>query len=129
MIRAVILALFLLTNISRLPVAEDRADVTELNHYYDEQGKLVFDQLVFWDGNGEYDRCFAWRFTKDRHVKRWRDYQRGGYVTIMQDGNELRIIRSISSPTSWTQFDPEVHDRQYLPQSKRRGLIRPKSND
>ena len=30
-------------------VAQDHVDLVEVNHFYDEQGKLVFDQVIFYD--------------------------------------------------------------------------------
>jgi len=30
-------------------VAREQVDLVELNHFYDEQGRLVFDQLIFYD--------------------------------------------------------------------------------
>lgn len=28
---------------------EDCCDLVELNHFYDEAGRLVFDQIIFWE--------------------------------------------------------------------------------
>ena len=30
-------------------LARDRVDLIEVNHFYDEQGRLVFDQIIFYD--------------------------------------------------------------------------------
>ena len=44
----------------------DRVDLIELNHFYDEQGKLVFDQVIFYDWCNEQCRynVRAWRLLK-----------------------------------------------------------------
>jgi len=105
-------------------VATDRADIIELNHFFDENGKLVFHQVIFWrwwDEKGEF-HVVAWRFVKSPGIEPVRDWPRRGYVSIWIDGNVLRRVRSRSSRETWTQYDPEVHDRQFLSQNRRRGL-------
>ena len=106
-------------------VAADTADVIELNHYYDEQGNLVFDQLIFWEWWGEESayHVFAWRFVKSPSQIPRRDWHRGGYVIIWHDSGQLRRVRSPARRETWTQYDPEVYDRRFVPQDQRRGLI------
>lgn len=44
---------------------EDRVDLLELNHFYDEDGGVVFDQYVFWEDT-EYGHVIReWRLIKD----------------------------------------------------------------
>ena len=38
-----------LSIVPRAPITADRADLIEINHYYDHRGKLVFQQVIFWD--------------------------------------------------------------------------------
>lgn len=102
----------------------DHADVIEVNHFYDERGKLVFDQIIFWrwcDVRCEH-HVMAWRFLKKKEQIPRRDLYRRGFVTVWHDSGTLRRVRSPSLLETWTQFDPEVHDRQFLPQDRRRGL-------
>ena len=51
---------------SHAEVTADRLDLVELNHFYDEQGRLVFDQLIFYDWSPEDARyqVRAWRLVK-----------------------------------------------------------------
>jgi len=105
-------------------VASDRADIIELNHFFDENGKLVFHQVIFWrwwDESGEF-HVVAWRFVKSPGVAPVRDWPRNGFVSIWLDGDVLRRVRSPSSRETWTQYDPEVHDRQFHSQNERPGL-------
>ncbi len=48
-------------------VARDRVDVIEINHFYDEQGRLVFDQTIFYDWSPDHSRYMvrAWRLVKN----------------------------------------------------------------
>jgi hypothetical protein len=120
-------ALLLVTTMALVPhtpLVADRADVVEVNHYYDERGSAVFDQLIFWDWwDSESDyRVFAWRLLKSAAQEPLRDWQRGGYTVRWLDGNVLREVRSGSIRETWTQFDPEVQDRDILPPHRRRGL-------
>ncbi len=107
------------------PVAIDTADAIEVNHYFDENGRVVFDQVIFWEWCGHAGRhhVFAWRLLKEPAQVPLRDTDRGGYVSIWYDGDILRKVRARSSRETWTQYDPELIDRQLLPQHYRRGLI------
>jgi hypothetical protein len=106
------------------PVVEDRADVIEVNRYYDQDGRQVFVQVIFWDwraGEGAY-RVFAWRMLKTAEQIPVYDWWRGCYVTQFLDQNVLRSVRAAGARDTWTQYDPELDDRQFLPQHARRGL-------
>ena len=109
----------------RAPLMVDQTDLIEINHYYDKRGKLVFDQVIFW--NWSHDaaafRVVAWRFIKKPSQMARRDWRRGGFVSLWHDGHVLREVRSDFVRETWTQFDPEVRDRDQLPQHLRRGLF------
>lgn len=58
-----------LSSDSRKPdqVLTDKVDVVEVNHFYDEQGRYVFDQVIYYDWNryeGRYD-VVDWRLIKN----------------------------------------------------------------
>jgi hypothetical protein len=111
--------------IPHLPVAADEVDLVEVNHFYNAEGSHVFDQVIFWqwfDDVSEF-RVIAWRFHKSPHQTPYRDWRRGGYESVWHDGHVLRQVRAAFLRETWTQYDPEVHDRQFLPQEQRRGLI------
>ena len=48
-------------------VARESVDLIELNHFYDEQGRLVFDQVIFYDWSAADARynVRAWRLVKN----------------------------------------------------------------
>lgn len=110
-------------------VVREKVDLIEVNHFFDERGKLVLDQIIFYDWSPEesrYQVC-AWRLLKCSTQLPRRDARRGGFVTIWQDGSALRKIRSPSVRETWTLYDPEVADREFLPKDRRRELRKPLS--
>lgn len=113
----------------REDVATERVDLIEVNHFYDEQGRLVFDQLLFYDwshNDGRY-QLRAWRMVKNNSQLPHRNWQTGDYVATWQDGDVLRKISAPTTRESWTQYDPELTEREFLPKEKRRELRSPKS--
>lgn len=113
----------------REDVATERVDLIEVNHFYDDQGRLVFDQLLFYDwshDDGRY-QLRAWRMVKNNSQLPQRNWQSGGYVATWQDGDVLRKISAASTRESWTQYDPELTEREFLPKEKRRELRSPKT--
>ena len=121
---AVVIAAISIT--PREDVAEDRVDLIEVNHFYDEHGKHVFDQLIYYDWS-ETDSRYqvrAWRLLKKKTQLPSRDWTHDDYVAVWQDGDVLRRVRAESVRESWTQYDPELAEREYLPKEKRRDLVR-----
>jgi hypothetical protein len=107
-------------------LANDRVDLIEVNHFYNERGSLVFDQIIFYDWSAAEGRFHvrAWRLVKCPAQIPHRDGQRGEYVAVWSDGEVLRRVRSDSFRESWTQYDPELLEREYLPKEHRRELNR-----
>jgi len=107
------------------PVVHDACDIIELNHYYDGSGKLVLEQYIFWDWHPADSsfRVVAWRHA-DKCALKCRGSLRTGYEMMLFDGEQVRRIRSRMRRETWTQYDPEVHDRQFVPQDQRTGLSR-----
>ena len=105
-------------------VSLDTADIIELNHFYDEEGRKVFDQVIFWEWR-EAEAAFhvvAWRMWKSPSQTPERDWQRGGYKAVWHDAGRLRAVRATSFHETWTQYDPELEDRRLLAPDRRRGL-------
>lgn len=98
-------------------VAIDRCERIELNHFYDGDAQPIFDQVIFWDQN-----VVAWRLWKSEAQTPRRDWRHGGYMTIWNDGDRLRVVRAGSFSETWTQYDPELEDRESLPHHLRRHL-------
>lgn len=107
-------------------VARDEVDLVELNHFYDENGRHVFDQLIFYDWSAEESRfqVRAWRLMKSPSQIPQRNWQRGEYEAVWHDGEVLRKIHAAASRETWTQHDPELIERAALPREQRRELQR-----
>lgn len=125
------LALLLLATIPPDLVTRESVDLIEVNHFYDERGRLVFDQVIFYDWAPEHSRyqVIAWRLIKCRSQLPTRDWHRGGHVAVWSDGEVMRSVRAASVRETWTQFDVELEERTVLPKEKRRELIRPEPGD
>ena len=111
-------------------VARESVDLIELNHFYDEHGRLVFDQVIFYDwaaGEARYN-VRAWRLVKNAAQLPQRDWKDGGYSAMWQDGEQIRHIHSRSIRETWTQYDPELVEREYLPKERRKELRTVKVN-
>lgn len=107
-------------------VAKDRVDLIEVNHFFDEHGKHVFDQVIFYDWSPQFSRynVLAWRLLKDVAQVPYREGSRQDYVAIWHDGAVLRKVQAETVRESWTQYDPELVERAYLPKEQRRELLK-----
>jgi hypothetical protein len=143
------LLLLLLSILPHDDVLRDEVDLVELNHFYDEHGRLVFDQVIFynWCDNvivpaqeetpnetgmrilpaipefeGSRYQVVAWRLVKNPNILPQRDWRLGGYRCLWHDGEALRLVRAKSFNETWTQEDPELTERRYLAKEDRREL-------
>ena len=109
------------------PVTQDAVDLIEVNHFYDEHGKLVFDQVIFYDWSAATSRYHvrAWRLLKSPGQVPRRNWKRRDFVSLWHDGDMLRQVRATSMRETWTQYDPELMDREHLPKQRRRELGKP----
>lgn len=110
-------------------VVGDEVDLIEVNHFFDEQGRHIFDQTIFYDWCPIQCRynVRAWRLLKHPSQRPYRDWKGGGYVAVWHDGQLLRRVRSSSFRESWTQYDPELVERDFLPKEQRRDLHHPRA--
>lgn len=100
-------------------VAESVACI-ELNHFYDKCGKLVYDQVIFYDQSPDTGRfrVRAWCLAEDRE---WLDRrpvknQETGFYQVDWYDSDKRVQRKLISRIfreSWTQIDPERADKQH----------------
>jgi hypothetical protein len=102
-------------------VLRESVGAIERNFYYDEEGRLVFEQVIFCDIVAGEEEVAAWRLIKDPCIIPKRDWQ-GGWVATWMDADTVRQVRTGSVRESWTQYDPELVAREKLPNEKRRGL-------
>lgn len=108
-------------------VVRDDVDLVELNHLYDEHGKKLLDQLIYYDWCPKACRyqVRAWRLLKNQVQVPRRDWRTGEYSATWHDGDVLRHVRTTNLRETWTQQDPELIEREYLPKDKRRDLKKP----
>jgi hypothetical protein len=105
-------------------LACDKVDLMEINHFHDEKGNLVFDQIIFYDWSPYHGRYQVrdWRLLKTAAQLPQRDWRQRGFVAVWHDGDVLRKVRSDAVRESWTQYDPELTEREFLPKESRREL-------
>jgi hypothetical protein len=130
---------------------EDRCTLVELNHVYDPQGGLIFDQVIWWEWNPLCQRLQVvdWRLAKGCRICEadailWRLRQPNGppyvpefahghcvplkegkrYVSRWWDEKDqrYRVVIADGYRETWSSCDPELLDREVFPVSKRRGF-------
>lgn len=106
-------------------MASQRVDLIELNHSYDDSGRHVFDQLVFyrWSAQRSMYRVIAWRMIK-------RDEQlpvkvASGYRCLWHDDGILREVWAPAYRETWSQRDPERENRRLFSEAHRPELAQP----
>ena len=107
-------------------IVSDRVDLIEINHCYDENGQLVFDQILFYDWSPQKARYDVrdWRLLKSPVQVPRRNRENGGYVVLWRDGTVLRRVHSETVRETWTQHDPEVVEQQFLAKTMRRSFAK-----
>ena len=108
-------------------VSEERVDLIEINHFHDDQGRPVFDQIIFYDWSPADQRYQIrdWRLLKNANQVPLRSTSDGDYVAVWNDFKSRDALRKTQAKLvreSWTQYDPELVEREFLPEGKRRKL-------
>ncbi len=105
-------------------MVRDHVDLVELNHYYDDQGRMVFRQLIFYEwcpANGRFNiRDFC--LVRQESQLPIRDHRRGVFSTRWNDDGTHRLVTADLFRRTHTEFDPEVLEREHLEKNKRREL-------
>lgn len=117
-----ILAL-ILTVVATIPhdaVLRDSVDVIERNSFYDDCGRRVFVQWIFWSYCHGRLHVTAWRLDKDDA-----SFQDNPPRLVWTEDNRIREVRAASWRETWTQWDPELSEREILPVDRRKGLSKP----
>lgn len=126
-------------------VTQENVDLAEYNNLYGPDGNAVIDQIILWnwDVSDKAYRCAGWAQvpTKEKEVvhgkSKFKDREPvggiygvktedGRYKTIINTAGKTRIIYSDLFRETWTQNDPEMDDRAFLPKEKRQAP--PKAN-
>lgn len=110
-------------------IIEEQVDMIELNHFYDQVGRHVYDQVIFYHVSPETGkfRVRAWCLIEDRESlsrRPLRDPQTSTVRVEWYDENQ-KLLRRLSSKLfreSWTQVDPERSDKVQLEEKLRLSL-------
>jgi hypothetical protein len=108
-------------------VPDERVDLIEINHFHDDQGRPVFDQIIFYDWSTA-DRRYQirdWRLLKNQNQVPMRRTSDGDYVAVWSDFKSRDVMRQTQAKLvreTWTQYDPELVEREFLPEGRRRKL-------
>jgi hypothetical protein len=108
-------------------VAKQQVDMIELNHFVDENGRHVFDQVVFyqWVEHRHRFRVIAWRMVKRPSQLPIRTWEPHGWRCVWQDENVMRNVWAPTFRETWTQRDPERINREYFAEATRPDLVKP----
>ena len=96
-------------------VVRDRVDVIEVHHFYNDQGKHVHDQIIFWDWHPHKERLVvrAWRLARSHNEYPTKDWERGCYsATWLDNHTTLRRVEAASIRETWLQHDPETVEQE-----------------
>lgn len=110
------------------PVIHERVDLIELNHFVDEEGREVFQQIIFYDWSEPHHRFHvrAWRLVKGPSQLPRRRWSPNRVECTWHDDGLLRRVWAPSMRETWTQQDPERTNRLLLPEDQRVPLWMPK---
>lgn len=123
------MSLSLLGSLPSEDIVSDDVDLVEINHYYDDNARHVFDQIIFYDWCDE-ERRFqvrAWRLIRSPSQLPARNWATGEYEVLWNDGTVMRRVHAKAMRETWTQHDPELRERDYLPKDRRREFVIPRS--
>ncbi len=124
------LCVFALSSSKGTNTAEEYVDLIELNHFYDHQGRHVYDQVIFYEQPPETGRfqVRAWCLIEDRGNLSRRPVKNVETQLVQVDwfDNDQRLVRKITSRSfreSWTQIDPERANKKILEERSRIALV------
>ena len=108
-------------------IPEERVDLIEINHFHDDQGRPVFDQIIFYDWSAADSRYQVrdWRLLKSPNQIPLHNARDREFVATWNDfkaQDTLRTTKAKLMRETWTQYDPELVEREFLPENKRRKL-------
>ncbi len=113
------------------PVTE-HVDLIEQNHFHDENGKPVYDQVIFYEWCASSGKYFVrhWRLLDHKKFPQcWplQNHMSGSYYCRwFDDDTKFFFERKITSKLfreTWTQVDPERVNKKLLDERLRTSLI------
>jgi len=124
------------TGKSLTTIVVDRCDLVEVNHVYDGQAKLIFEQVIWYDWVLHHDfgkkaeyryQVMDWRILRSESQYPVKNYGTGLYVAEWHDAANRHVLRRVTATLfreTWTCYDPEVLERSKLLPENRRQLSR-----
>lgn len=108
------LLLVLFSTIPQDIVLSDSFEKVEVNHFYDTEGKQVFDQVIWydWDYLLNQHKVEAWRIMKTPGYFPVLNRQNGYYESLFIHDDNIHRVKAKYLIETWTQFDPELVDRE-----------------
>lgn len=105
----------------------DRVDRIERNHFFSNEGERIFTQNIGWnwDSRTVGFRVVFWRLDKNERSPVIKTAT--GYQWQWWDGDTFRRVEAASYEETWTQYDPELRDREFLGKSQRAELTKPRT--
>ena len=102
-------------------VTRAKVDLIELNHFLDDEGREVFQQVIFYDWCKPKQQFHvrAWRLVKKESQLPIRHWNPRSYQCTWHDGPLLRQVRASKMRETWSQQDPERVNRAFLPEDQR----------
>ena len=94
-------------------------DLIELNHVYDLEGNHQFSQVIAWDwcDNCATFHAAGWQMLENGRTGPKRIFHKNKWRFAGRNGS---AIEANGFRRTWTQFDPEMIDRQTFPEQLRR---------
>ena len=126
------IAILLLAIVATSSSCIEHVDCIELNHFYDHRGRLVYDQVIFYEPTPATGRfqVRAWCLTDDSESLNRRpilNHSTGLYQADWYD-TDKRLQRTITSRLyreSWSQIDPERENKKSHDERLRVALSHP----
>jgi len=105
----------------------DSVDLIEVNHHFDEHGRLVMEQVVFykWCPLKSRYRVCDWRPLKSLQQIPRKNFRRNIYEANWKDGRHFRHVTAPQFRETWTAYDPELTDSLIAPKQYRQVLAKP----
>jgi len=106
-------------------ILEDKFDKVELNHFYDDQGRHTFDQVIWydWDHLRNQHKVESWRLVKSPEILPVLNRNTNKYESLFYDKDaKFHLVIADYYIESWTQYDVELVDRENYDKDKRKDL-------
>lgn len=121
-------------DVRRSATLAERVDLIELNHFYDDLSRHVYDQVIFyeWSPDTKDFQVRAWCLVDPKecpYCRPWHTHHDDMWHVRWFD-KDNRMIRQVDSDLfreTWTQVDPERASKKKLDEKLRTALVQPLS--